>query len=690
MPTQSGIKFEVVSQLELAVHPEFPHPESSQFSNRSPKRKISASDWDPPAVVKFSKADALLGRNTTCSVYIPSIAGAQFWLRYNFQESAVEHSRWYYFKLFMNGRHIASWGVDTSKEPNGKVMAGLFDPSPRWNYEYDGEIWKNNGLERRPFYFANARGCEDDSVANDGGLIEILCFRAIGRRRKLPEPDTWRDQEAYGIVTPSEGLHENPAEAKFYDWHLKDTKNAPFIVFKFHYHSWESLELLELIPPGNPRTMLRVSRELLPEDLQAILEMKSQDLPFLDTPHSPCTDCSPKFPVSMSTALLKEVGAAFDDTFDKTFVEEFDETFDESLENISESPIQEQEDGDLFESSAEVSPLRIIRRRPTLLSYRISDQVVGEPTSPEGQSPQVRINNSKFTELLNRPLPEIPVRRSSRRRHSRNSSTVSRSPSVTPSLMPYLDRDTGSPEPEVEVGVAKIVEVLYSSPIRVPSLKSDSDQLDNSDLLATPPKAHTPEGTSISSGIGEPSPMLTYTPSFTNSSAKATSVIKRKPVPWSYPIFKRRGMTTPPASNMFSSGSMSNVTFRKHRRSTMANFAKSHTADNFLRRGEDRILTVDELDALSLSESQWMCRSPSPSKSGPTPAPQATAGPTPTFPRNKKPEKGSKRGSALRRKSIRWYRKARTGSAGSQEVDENVLDESNDASETKMPSGNWI
>lgn len=216
MPTQSGIKFEVVSQLELAVHPEFPHPESSQFSNRSPKRRIGVSDWDPPAAVKFSKADALLGRNTTCSVYIPSIAGrsytmngqtklkigtgAQFWLQYNFQESAVEHSRWYYFKLFMNGRHIASWGVDTTKEPNGKVMAGLFDPSSRWNYEYDGEIWKNNGLEKRPFYFANAKGREDDSVATDGGLIEILCFRAMGRRRKLPEPDTWRDQEAYGIV----------------------------------------------------------------------------------------------------------------------------------------------------------------------------------------------------------------------------------------------------------------------------------------------------------------------------------------------------------------------------------------------------------------------------------------------------------------------------------------------------------
>ncbi|CZR66224.1 uncharacterized protein PAC_16125 [Phialocephala subalpina] len=688
MPTQSGIKFDVVSQLELATHPEFPHPESSQFSNRSPKRKESWSDWDPPAAVKFSKADSLLGRNTTCSVYIPSIAGAQFWLRYNIQEAALKHSKYFYFKLFMNGRHIASWGVDAAKAPKGKVMQGLFDPDPRWNYEYDGEMWKNNGLEKRPFYFANAKDPEEQSVANDGGLIEILCFRASGRHRILPEPDTWRDQEAYGIASPSEGLYEYPEEAKFYDWHLKDTKNAPFIVFKFHYRSWESLELLELIPVGHPRTMIHESRELLPEDLQAILEIKSFDFPFLDTPHSPCTDCSPKFPVSESTALLNEVGAAFDDTFDETFDDTFDEAFDEALEDIPESPAQEEEDEDTFETSAEVSPLRIVRRRPSIHISKFSEPVIEEPTSANGPPSQTKIRNSKFTELLNRPLPELPIRRSPRRRHSRNSSIVSRSPSVTPSLMPYLDRDTGSPEPEVEVGVAKIVEVLYSSPAtrRIPSLKSDSDPMDDTDLLATPPKIHTPEGASVSSGIGEAWPMLPSTPSLANPT------IKRKPVPWSNPIAKRRGMNTPPALNIFSSGSMSNVTFRKHRRSTTAHFVKSNTADNIERQDEDDALTAEEINALSISESQWMCRSPSPSKATPAREPlQETASPTPIFPRNKA-ERIFKRGSALRRKSISWYRKARTNSSGSQEVDENIVhvDRGIDASESNMPPGNWI
>ncbi len=97
----------------------------------------------------------------------------------------------------MNGRHIASWGVDATKKPTGQVMQGLFDPSSMWNYELDGQAWKNNGLEKRSFYFANT---EQRSAANDGGLIEIMCFRAHGRRRKLPEPETWKDQECYGIV----------------------------------------------------------------------------------------------------------------------------------------------------------------------------------------------------------------------------------------------------------------------------------------------------------------------------------------------------------------------------------------------------------------------------------------------------------------------------------------------------------
>jgi hypothetical protein len=42
----------------------------------------------------------------------------------------------------------------------------------------------------------------------------------------------------------------------FYDVELFDPKNDPFVTFRMHYRSWESLEALSLIPSGTPRVLL--------------------------------------------------------------------------------------------------------------------------------------------------------------------------------------------------------------------------------------------------------------------------------------------------------------------------------------------------------------------------------------------------------------------------------------------------
>lgn len=83
MPEYRGIRVSVISQLELRVHPEFPHPESSQFTSRgtsftasdtvSSLASLSVSSPD-------SKADTILGRPSTISVYIPSHPGEYFLL----------------------------------------------------------------------------------------------------------------------------------------------------------------------------------------------------------------------------------------------------------------------------------------------------------------------------------------------------------------------------------------------------------------------------------------------------------------------------------------------------------------------------------------------------------------------------------------------------------------------------------
>ena len=53
------------------------------------------------------------------------------------------------------------------------------------------------GTEERPFYFAEEY--EERSAADDGGLIEVQVFRARGRKRRLANPEDFRNQEQYGI-----------------------------------------------------------------------------------------------------------------------------------------------------------------------------------------------------------------------------------------------------------------------------------------------------------------------------------------------------------------------------------------------------------------------------------------------------------------------------------------------------------
>lgn len=62
---------------------------------------------------------------------------------------------------------------------------------------------------------------------------------------------------------PSGGLLDRPQEAKYYDWHLRDDKNTPFVSFKFHYRSWDHLTSLQLIPEDHPRHLLLSSSSIL-------------------------------------------------------------------------------------------------------------------------------------------------------------------------------------------------------------------------------------------------------------------------------------------------------------------------------------------------------------------------------------------------------------------------------------------
>ncbi|KAG9234000.1 hypothetical protein BJ875DRAFT_401985 [Amylocarpus encephaloides] len=271
MPLIYGVKVNVLSKTDFGIFPEFPHPESSQFTNRNSdtldesRREVSSFDHGHPSfspkVTKESKADRLLGKETAISVYIPSIADTRFWLRYTIMESAAK-SKYYFFKMLMNGREIVSWGVAANTPHSGQISRAFFDPGPEYSYSdvKSGITYKRMGIEKRAFFFAEAKG---KSVVTDGGIIEIRVFRARERERRIQEPLSYKSQHEYGVALHSGGLLDDVHAAKFYDWLLVDSTHAPYAVFKFHYRSWDSLAAHNLIPENSERTLLPMSPSIL-------------------------------------------------------------------------------------------------------------------------------------------------------------------------------------------------------------------------------------------------------------------------------------------------------------------------------------------------------------------------------------------------------------------------------------------
>lgn len=126
------------------------------------------------------------------------LKGAQFWINYCVEREPDPPGHLYFFKLYMNGRHITSWGINPRKKSNGQVEKALYEPSERWDYEDDGTVMKQSGIEARYFHFVG--GHPEKSVAEDGGLIELRVFRAKGRKRRAARLDQYRHQEKYGIA----------------------------------------------------------------------------------------------------------------------------------------------------------------------------------------------------------------------------------------------------------------------------------------------------------------------------------------------------------------------------------------------------------------------------------------------------------------------------------------------------------
>lgn len=61
----------------------------------------------------------------------------------------------------------------------------------------------------------------------------------------------------------SAGLVDNPHDAKCYNWHLKDPKEKPFVVFKFYYRSWNTLRDLQIVSRDDIQHLIPPSPSLV-------------------------------------------------------------------------------------------------------------------------------------------------------------------------------------------------------------------------------------------------------------------------------------------------------------------------------------------------------------------------------------------------------------------------------------------
>ncbi|KAJ0298456.1 hypothetical protein COL516b_009837 [Colletotrichum fioriniae] len=303
--------------------------------------------------------------------------------------------------MTMNGRQVVSWGIKSHATQSQIVSHALYEPDTKWHYRECGVTYKREGIEKRFFHFTPR---SETSAAMDGGLIDLQIFRSYGRRKRAPQLDDFRSQDQYGITSPTGGLVESPQDLTFYDWVLVDPVDSPFATFRFFYRTWENLKALNLVSEAH-------YEELMASNTQ------SGQLPN-----------RPKTPNHNET-----------ESYPRTHLRPF------GLESL---------DGLVFEDSNTNRDKTRDRQSSTVERdfYLEIPPKLAPPALPSTRMPQpskLAREIRKISDPL-RPLPMLPDFEPSIRRQSLEST---RAPSVTPSLLPYIDESSGGDE--FELGVAR-------------------------------------------------------------------------------------------------------------------------------------------------------------------------------------------------------------------------------------------
>ncbi|KFY30800.1 hypothetical protein V493_01665 [Pseudogymnoascus sp. VKM F-4281 (FW-2241)] len=480
MPSCRGITLSITSAGDSKVYPEFPHPETSQSQNIGSSTLPGNNSKATSSLPTKEKLRNNTPDSSNCyaSVYIPSLPGTRFVVQYSIDPPHTDGIN-VFLKLFMNGRHVTSWGIDPRTMPVGRAMLGLFEADKKLK----SKTLIPNPAETKPFYFYNQK--RDVSAAEDGGIIEVRVFRACGKRRRGAILNAFRGQDKYGIEFKSSGLLEK-SRYKYFDWLLEDPKDDPFVTFRFHYRSWDSLNALQLVPEV-------CDRELLPAfSLKNCLSMPnlSQDKPTL---------ASSK--INRLTKVTANNGP---------------EHRSRSSSRGALLPSKKIENTIFGQMVAKDTALTQVRSKQiTQSDANKSRKKYQIPTSTFSISNKEKWMSQENLQLDVRPLPEPPTGNS----HMRKSSASSVAFSIAPSLRSWAD-DERSESPGPVLCVAAEAQVLQSPQINPGGRKKSIFDDDSSTTASEHSDAYNDIDQSFQFSLSAP-------PVYSKKNTNNTSAVKK-------------------------------------------------------------------------------------------------------------------------------------------------------------------
>ncbi|RYP04438.1 hypothetical protein DL764_004449 [Monosporascus ibericus] len=400
MPRFRGIDVCIIAGKPDGCLSEYPHPDSVSVR----LKKVALKDAENGGTSNTDPTPKKV--NPRVSVYVPSPPGEQFWLRYAITQWPPP-SKYIYFKLFMNGHQVTSWGINTTRNVTGSLSRALYKPGDRWKDKYGNIDTSQVGIEAR--YFNFMIGQDKKSAAEDGGTVEVHVYRANARRPIAPKLDEYRSQERYGIASPSGGLIDNPQDATYHEYSLIDAKEGETSIYSSKERSL----------PAKPPSPSHYSEYI-----------------------------SPSFAQFASGGGSLGTGV-FGNDFKLV-----------NLVTSEASNLQGMEGDYVLKSPPKLSPLAP------------SNRPIPEPC----KLPTEGITN----DILQRPLPEIPTGRS---RQSSTSSLRSDCPSLTPSLMQYVESADFQKE-DIRLSTAEPAVLIPSGSMQTLELENSNDSRGSGDSLS--------------------------------------------------------------------------------------------------------------------------------------------------------------------------------------------------------------